>query len=114
MTVRVVVVGAGLGGLSAAAHLGNRGHDVTVLERDAVPGGRAGVIAEAGFRLDTGPTVLTMPDLLSATFAAAGADLADFVRARGLLGEVGDDLRLRQQPLDRFPACSRCPRRRRR
>ena len=55
--VRIVVVGAGLGGLSAAAHLSNRGHHVTVLERDAVPGGRAGVLAEAGFRLDTGPTV---------------------------------------------------------
>jgi phytoene desaturase len=78
--VRIVVVGAGLGGLSAAAHLCQRGHQVTVLERDAVPGGRAGVIAEAGFRLDTGPSALTMPDVLAATFAAAGADLANFVR----------------------------------
>jgi phytoene desaturase len=78
--MRIVVVGAGLGGLSAAAHLCQRGHQVTVLERDAVPGGRAGVIAEAGFRLDTGPSALTMPDVLAATFAAAGADLADFVR----------------------------------
>jgi phytoene desaturase len=78
--VRIVVVGAGLGGLSAAAHLSERGHQVTVLERDVVPGGRAGVLAKAGFKLDTGPTVLTMPDVLGATFAAAGADLADFVR----------------------------------
>jgi phytoene desaturase len=77
--VRIVVVGAGLGGLSAAAHLVNRGHQVTVLERDAVPGGRAGVLTQAGFRLDTGPTALTMPDVLRATFAAAGSDLADFV-----------------------------------
>ena len=78
--MHIVVVGAGLGGLSAAAHLCQRGHQVTVLERDAVPGGRAGVIAEAGFRLDTGPSALTMPDVLAATFAAAGSDLADFVR----------------------------------
>ena len=78
--MRIVVVGAGLGGLSAAAHLSNRGHQVTVLERDSVPGGRAGVLAEAGFQLDTGPTALTMPEVLSATFAAAGSDLADFVR----------------------------------
>jgi phytoene desaturase len=78
--VHIVVVGAGLGGLSAAAHLSNRGHHVTLLERDSVPGGRAGVISEAGFRLDTGPTVVTMPDVLSATFAAAGSALADFVR----------------------------------
>ena len=70
--MRVVVIGAGLGGLAAAAHLVRSGHQVTVLERDAVPGGRAGVFARAGFRIDTGPTMLTMPDLLADTFAAAG------------------------------------------
>jgi phytoene desaturase len=80
--VRVVVVGAGLGGLSAAAHLSTRGHDVVIAERDPVPGGRAGLIAEAGFRLDTGPTVLTMPNLLRDAFAAAGAEMADFVNVR--------------------------------
>ena len=80
--MRVVVVGAGLGGLSAAAHLGRSGHDVLVLEREPVPGGRAGLVAEAGFRLDTGPTVLTMPDLLREAFAAAGAEMADFVTVR--------------------------------
>jgi phytoene desaturase len=78
--VRVVVVGAGLGGLSAAAHLGASGHDVTVVERSSMPGGRAGVVEEAGFRLDNGPTVLTMPGLLEEVFSAAGADMADFVR----------------------------------
>jgi phytoene desaturase len=78
--VRVVVVGAGLGGLSAAAHLGASGHDVTVVERSSMPGGRAGVVEDAGFRLDNGPTVLTMPGLLEEVFAAAGADMADFVR----------------------------------
>ncbi len=78
--MRIVVIGAGLGGLSAAAHLSKRGHQVTVLERDAVPGGRAGVLTQAGFQLDTGPTAVTMPEVLAATFAAAGSDLADFVR----------------------------------
>jgi phytoene desaturase len=77
--MRVVVIGAGLGGLSAAAHLSRRGHEVTVLERDPIPGGRAGMIAEAGFRLDNGPTVLTMPNLLADAFAAAGAEMSDFV-----------------------------------
>ena len=77
--MRVIVIGAGLGGLSAAAHLSNRGHEITVLERSSEPGGRAGVVVAEGFRLDNGPTVLTMPDLLADTFNAAGADMADFV-----------------------------------
>jgi phytoene desaturase len=77
--MRVVVVGAGLGGLSAAAHLVGRGHHVTVVERDAIPGGRAGMIEEAGFRLDNGPTVLTMPNLLADAFHAAGMEMSDFI-----------------------------------
>jgi phytoene desaturase len=80
--VRVVVVGAGLGGLAAAAHLSRLGHEVTVLERDPRPGGRAGLITEAGFRLDNGPTVLTMPELLRVTFEAAGADMDRYVTIR--------------------------------
>jgi phytoene desaturase len=75
--MRVVVIGAGLGGLSAAAHLAGSGHDVTVLERSDIPGGRAGVIRSHGFTLDNGPTVLTMPDLLEEAFVAAGASMAD-------------------------------------
>lgn len=77
--MNVVVIGAGLGGLSAAAHLRGAGHDVTIVEREPIPGGRAGVIRADGFTLDNGPTVLTMPDLLEQTFAAVGADMADFV-----------------------------------
>ncbi len=74
--MRVAIVGAGLGGLSAACHLAPH-HDVVVLERGEVPGGRAGVLEADGYRIDTGPTVLTMVDLLAETFAAAGADIAD-------------------------------------
>ena len=77
--MRVVVIGAGLGGLAAAANLVRHGHDVSVLERESVPGGRAGVFAAAGFHIDTGPTMITMPDLLRATFAAAGADIDRYV-----------------------------------
>ena len=61
----MVVVGAGLGGLSAALRLAGAGREVTVVEREQVPGGRAGLREEQGFRFDTGPTVLTMPDLIA-------------------------------------------------
>ncbi|CAA0094520.1 zeta-carotene-forming phytoene desaturase [Mycolicibacterium vanbaalenii] len=76
-TDRVVVVGAGLSGLSAALYLAGRGRDVTVVERDAVPGGRVGRADISGYRLDTGPTVLTMPDIIDDAMAAVGESLTD-------------------------------------
>lgn len=75
-TDHVVVVGAGLAGLSAALHLAGRGRAVTVVERDTVPGGRVGRMDTRGYRLDTGPTVLTMPDIIDEVFAAVGAERA--------------------------------------
>jgi phytoene desaturase len=75
-TDHVVVVGAGLAGLSAAMHLAGRGREVTVVERDAVPGGRVGRLDAGGYRIDTGPTVLTMPDIIDDVFAAVGEDTA--------------------------------------
>ena len=80
----MVVVGAGLGGLSAACHLTGRGHEVVVVDREAGPGGRAGVVEERGFRIDTGPTVLTMVGLLEQTFAAAGTGIDDHLSLRRL------------------------------
>jgi len=80
---RVVVVGAGLSGLSAACHLVADGHDVTVLERDATPGGRNGVFRSEGFTFDTGPTVLTMPGLLERPLHRIGGSL-DPLRLRRL------------------------------
>lgn len=74
---RVVVVGAGLAGLSAALHLAGRGRAVTVIERAQHPGGRVGRLDIDGYRLDTGPTVLTMPDIIDDTFAAVGESLSD-------------------------------------
>ncbi len=75
----VVVVGAGLSGLAAALHLAGRGRQVTVLERDHVPGGRAGRQDRGGYRLDTGPTVLTMPEIVEDTLAAVGGTADDRV-----------------------------------
>ncbi|HRW19705.1 MAG TPA: phytoene desaturase family protein [Dermatophilaceae bacterium] len=79
---RAVVVGAGLAGLSAALHLAGAGRQVTVLERaDAVGGlaARCEVTGASGaaYRLDCGPTVLTMPEILDDCFAAVGERRAD-------------------------------------
>ncbi|MCP2322622.1 phytoene desaturase [Hamadaea flava] len=78
-TDRVVVIGAGLGGLAAALHLAGAGRQVTVLEKANQPGGRAGRRSAAGFDFDTGPTVLTMPDLIAEPLAAVGENLADWL-----------------------------------
>ncbi|MFG3510076.1 phytoene desaturase family protein [Streptomyces sp. NPDC047821] len=74
-TDHVVVVGAGLSGLSCALHLLGAGRRVTVVERDAGPGGRAGRTLLGPYRVDTGPTVLTMPHLADEAFAAVGDSL---------------------------------------
>ncbi|QTI89251.1 phytoene desaturase [Streptomyces sp. AgN23] len=79
-TDHVVVVGAGLAGLSAALHLLGAGRRVTVVEREDLPGGRAGRLDLAGYRIDTGPTVLTMPELADEAFAAVGDSLYERVR----------------------------------
>jgi phytoene desaturase len=78
-TDRVVVVGAGLGGLACALHLAGAGRQVTIVERESVPGGRAGRLSVGGFDFDTGPTVLTMPELIAEPLAAVGENLADWV-----------------------------------
>jgi len=79
----VVIVGAGLGGLSAAMHLAAAGRTVTVLEREAIPGGRAGRLSiatdDGSFEFDTGPTVLTMPDLIADCFNALGESMGDWL-----------------------------------
>lgn len=79
-TNRIVIVGAGLGGLSAALRLAAAGREVTVLERAAVPGGRAGVLRRDGYTFDTGPTVLTMPELIEDAFACVGERMSDWIK----------------------------------
>jgi phytoene desaturase len=73
----VVVVGAGLGGLAAAIRLAAAGADVLLLERERVPGGRAGRIVHDGYAFDTGPTMLTMPGLLEELFTLASEQMSD-------------------------------------
>jgi phytoene desaturase len=78
-TDHVVVVGAGLAGLSAALRLAGAGRKVTVVERESVPGGRNGLLNKNGFAFDTGPSVLTMPDLIADALACVGEELKDWL-----------------------------------
>jgi phytoene desaturase len=73
---RVAVVGAGLGGLAAAARLSALGHAVTVYEQAPAVGGKLGWFARDGHAFDTGPSLVTLPYLLEDLFAATGASLA--------------------------------------
>ncbi len=70
-----VIVGAGVGGLSAAATLAAQGLSVTVLERAAAPGGKMREVAAGGATMDAGPTVFTMRWVFEELFAACGATL---------------------------------------
>ena len=78
-TDHVVIVGAGLGGLSAALRLAGAGRKVTVVERESVPGGRNGLLNKDGYSFDTGPTVLTMPDLIQDALSCVGEDIKDWL-----------------------------------
>ena len=72
-----IVVGAGFGGLASAVRLQAAGHQVTLIEKRAQLGGRAGQIKADGFTFDTGPSIITAPHLLEDLWASAGARLSD-------------------------------------
>ena len=76
-TKSVIVVGAGIGGITAATHLANYGLRVTVVEKNARPGGRCDRFCREGHHFDTGPTLLVMPLLYEAEFRALGSSLRE-------------------------------------
>ena len=79
MKARVVVIGAGIGGLTSAALLAARGADVTVCEKEAWVGGKARRVAVDGAEIDGGPTVFTYREVFDEVFAACGTRLEDHV-----------------------------------
>ena len=78
-TDHVLIVGAGLGGLSTALRLAGAGRKVTILERESFPGGRCGILNKGGYAFDTGPTVLTMPSLIDDALSCVGEKLSDWL-----------------------------------
>ncbi|MEL7446743.1 MAG: 1-hydroxycarotenoid 3,4-desaturase CrtD [Pseudomonadota bacterium] len=82
MGKRIVIVGAGMGGLTSAALLGAHGHDVTVVEKEDWVGGKARHVDVDGHPVAAGPTVFTMRDVFDDVFAACGARLDDHINTR--------------------------------
>jgi len=113
-TKKIVVVGAGIGGLTAATHLAKRGFGVTVIEKNVRPGGRCDHISRDGHHFDTGPTLLVMPLLYEAEFAALGVSMHEMLDLQRvdptyhLVFDDGSQLALTsdmsslQEQLDRF------------
>src|SRR5271167_3893597 len=91
-TQKVVIVGAGPGGLAAAILLQRSGVDVTVVERRPVVGGRTSTMERSGFKFDTGPTFFLYPRVLREIFSAAGRDLDEEVPMYRLVFGSGGEL----------------------
>ncbi|MEJ5170677.1 MAG: phytoene desaturase family protein [Fimbriimonadales bacterium] len=80
----VIVIGAGLGGLSAAIHARLLGHEVLVLERQDRPGGKAASLHLHGYRLDPGPSIVILTRIYDRVFRDAGRRMEDYLRFRRL------------------------------
>ncbi len=77
MTSKAIVIGAGVGGLTAAMKLAHAGLEVELYEKSPVPGGRCGRVQVGDFRFDLGPTILLMPFVLEEVFQSLGRKLED-------------------------------------
>lgn len=81
LSERIVVIGAGIGGLVSAALLAAAGRDVTVIEKEAAVGGKARRVEVDGARIDAGPTVFTLREVFEEIFRACGSDLGSFLKS---------------------------------
>ena len=76
---QIIVIGAGIGGLSSAIRLATAGHQVTIYEKNGQIGGKMGQTSQDGYRWDTGPSVITMRHVFEELFATAGRRLQDYL-----------------------------------
>ena len=81
---RVVVVGAGLGGISAAISLSQEGYRVEIFEKNDQIGGKLNVLEAEGYTFDLGPSILTLPHIFERLFSRSGRKLSDYVPLRTL------------------------------
>jgi diapolycopene oxygenase len=81
---KVIVIGAGLGGLSAAISLAQEGYAVEVVEKNAQIGGKLNVLNAQGYTFDLGPSILTLPHIFERLFQRSGRRMADYIAIRPL------------------------------
>jgi diapolycopene oxygenase len=81
---KVIVIGAGLGGLSAAISLAQEGYAVEVMEKNAQIGGKLNVLSKQGYTFDLGPSILTLPHIFERLFQRSGRKMADYIPLRPL------------------------------
>jgi phytoene desaturase len=84
MPKKIIVIGTGFAGLAAATSLAQKGYDVTVLEKNATPGGRARQLKADGFTFDMGPSWYWMPDIFETYFARFGKKPSDYYQLERL------------------------------
>ncbi|HBE28378.1 MAG TPA: phytoene desaturase, partial [Ktedonobacter sp.] len=78
-TKNIIIVGAGIGGLSAAIRLAAKGYHVHILERQPLVGGKLNQVLLEGFSFDTGPSLITMPDVFRDLFQSAQRRIEDYL-----------------------------------
>ncbi|NRB58700.1 MAG: phytoene desaturase [Winogradskyella sp.] len=74
----IIIIGAGIAGLSSAIRLRSQGHNVTVFEANSYPGGKLTAFSEQGYRFDMGPSLFTMPQYVEDLFKVAGKDISKY------------------------------------
>ncbi|WCD42570.1 NAD(P)-binding protein [Paenilisteria newyorkensis] len=80
MSKKIIIIGAGPGGLASAMLLTEQGHDVHIYEKAAEIGGRTALLKQDGFSFDLGPTALNMPNVLTALFADCNRNIQDYIK----------------------------------
>src|SRR5687767_13559655 len=80
MKRKIIIIGAGLGGLSAAIRLARSGFSVVVLEKNETVGGKVNLLRSGGYRFDTGASLLTMRHVLEELFVFAGRRAEDYLK----------------------------------
>ena len=81
---KVIVIGSGLGGISAAISLAQEGYAVSVHEKNEKIGGKLNVLKQDGYTFDLGPSILTLPHIFERLFERSHRKLADYISIRPL------------------------------